>query len=272
MNRVQTRGLAAAAMIAMGFTTFVQPAQAATPFGAYAELDTLNLPLTDGGQGSVAASRSYQNYFPSTNYGDATYAAASLRDGKLHASAMVTWPSCDPLAHVCDAASGGAHAAMWDTVTFKSVDGGPLEVIGLIPTSLEIDGHLSEVGATAMYRSYFGSNPDYSPADMPWEVLGDGTRESLDSLFVPLGTGPMYVYFELWVTATSGSGDATADFGNTMSFNWELPEGVIAESASGVFLKGGAAAVPEPATWAMMILGFGLVGMAVRRRPNTLCV
>jgi hypothetical protein len=28
-------------------------------------------------------------------------------------------------------------------------------------------------------------------------------------------------------------------------------------------------AVPEPATWAMMLLGFGLVGAAVRRRANT---
>lgn len=27
-------------------------------------------------------------------------------------------------------------------------------------------------------------------------------------------------------------------------------------------------AVPEPATWAMMILGFGLVGFAMRRRPS----
>jgi hypothetical protein len=30
-------------------------------------------------------------------------------------------------------------------------------------------------------------------------------------------------------------------------------------------------AVPEPATWAMMILGFGLVGGAMRR-PKTLTV
>lgn len=30
-----------------------------------------------------------------------------------------------------------------------------------------------------------------------------------------------------------------------------------------------AAAVPEPATWAMMILGFGLVAMAMRKRQST---
>ena len=30
-----------------------------------------------------------------------------------------------------------------------------------------------------------------------------------------------------------------------------------------------AAAVPEPATWSLMIAGFGLVGMSLRRRSNT---
>jgi hypothetical protein len=35
---------------------------------------------------------------------------------------------------------------------------------------------------------------------------------------------------------------------------------VIAESLSG--------AVPEPASWVMMLLGFGLVGFAIRRRSN----
>ena len=31
-----------------------------------------------------------------------------------------------------------------------------------------------------------------------------------------------------------------------------------------------AAAVPEPTTWAMMIMGFGLVGSAMRRRNAVL--
>lgn len=36
-----------------------------------------------------------------------------------------------------------------------------------------------------------------------------------------------------------------------------------------VELTGGApAGVPEPATWAMLILGFGVVGTALRRRPS----
>ena len=31
-------------------------------------------------------------------------------------------------------------------------------------------------------------------------------------------------------------------------------------------------AVPEPATWAMMITGFGLAGVAIRRRRTTFAV
>ena len=31
-------------------------------------------------------------------------------------------------------------------------------------------------------------------------------------------------------------------------------------------IRGNLAAVPEPASWAMMVIGFGLVGSAVRRR------
>ncbi|MBU1375410.1 MAG: PEPxxWA-CTERM sorting domain-containing protein [Alphaproteobacteria bacterium] len=36
------------------------------------------------------------------------------------------------------------------------------------------------------------------------------------------------------------------------------------------FEPAGVGAVPEPATWAMMILGFGLVGASVRRRVHAL--
>jgi hypothetical protein len=40
--------------------------------------------------------------------------------------------------------------------------------------------------------------------------------------------------------------------------------------ADGAIGGGGTGAVPEPASWAMMIAGFGLVGASARRRRNTL--
>ena len=38
--------------------------------------------------------------------------------------------------------------------------------------------------------------------------------------------------------------------------------------ASGISRQLGIAAVPEPGTWAMMIFGFGAIGLAMRRRSG----
>ncbi len=50
---------------------------------------------------------------------------------------------------------------------------------------------------------------------------------------------------------------------------------VILRSSSNSFevdnFAGSIAAVPEPTTWAMMIMGFGAVGAVIRRRRQTLC-
>jgi hypothetical protein len=57
-------------------------------------------------------------------------------------------------------------------------------------------------------------------------------------------------------------GTSFADFGHTVRFEWDLPEGVAFTSASGQFL----AAVPEPGTWAFMLSGLAAVGRLARRR------
>ncbi|MBI1200442.1 MAG: PEP-CTERM sorting domain-containing protein [Phenylobacterium sp.] len=55
------------------------------------------------------------------------------------------------------------------------------------------------------------------------------------------------------------------DFLHTGAIGVQAPSGVDYSSASGVFLTD-TGAVPEPATWAVMILGFGLAGGTLRRR------
>lgn len=70
-------------------------------------------------------------------------------------------------------------------------------------------------------------------------------------------------------------GGSSCDFGNTGTFGFgSLPTGLTYSSASGAFLTANTTpttptqpgGVPEPATWGMMILGFGAIGASLRRR------
>jgi hypothetical protein len=84
-----------------------------------------------------------------------------------------------------------------------------------------------------------------------------------------------------WMYADSVDQGATIDFFNTAKFSGltaqtEAGEAVLVTSASGALVAkpgGGfgyvAAGIPEPASWAMMIIGFGVAGSAVRRRART---
>lgn len=67
---------------------------------------------------------------------------------------------------------------------------------------------------------------------------------------------------------------AFADYMHTSAVLLSVPDNVIWTSRSGVFLSDVdvQTGVPEPASWAMMIAGFGLVGSAARRRePRSGC-
>jgi PEP-CTERM motif len=73
--------------------------------------------------------------------------------------------------------------------------------------------------------------------------------------------------FALTLELSCNATNIVCDFGQTSAFNLgALPPGVSWTSGSGVLFTGGNGAVPEPATWAMMILGFGMVGSRLRRR------
>ncbi len=125
-------------------------------------------------------------------------------------------------------------------------------------------------------RDPFTFNVDSDPT--PTSVGGDsfttaisnGTGQYLgrtESTFYGIGSGGLFdSYFgaQIYTGPTSApsifqSGTFAAFFGNDPN-----QAGSLTISAVG--------AVPEPATWAMMLLGFGAVGFALRRRRQTTTV
>ncbi len=75
------------------------------------------------------------------------------------------------------------------------------------------------------------------------------------------------------LTSLSGSNLAVAA-GDILSFRFSKAIGQEFGSLAGIgavvdFTPAATAAVPEPATWGMMILGFGAIGAATRRRRFT---
>ncbi|MES2288402.1 MAG: PEPxxWA-CTERM sorting domain-containing protein [Pseudomonadota bacterium] len=74
------------------------------------------------------------------------------------------------------------------------------------------------------------------------------------------------------LTSLAGSNLAVAA-GDVLSFRFSKTAGQQFGSLAGIgavvdFTPRATAAVPEPATWGMMILGFGAVGMSIRRRKQ----
>ena len=61
--------------------------------------------------------------------------------------------------------------------------------------------------------------------------------------------------------------DAAYSFTSSMTGVWSVSNSVmVADFGTGGSFSADASAAPEPATWAMMISGFGLIGAAMRRR------
>ena len=101
-----------------------------------------------------------------------------------------------------------------------------------------------------------GSGLPPALASVSWTAFLQGAVVGSGSAYLPAGT----------VLGFSGGGFDTFRY-TDIATNNGLPNVPAFDSVSAQFQS--AAAVPEPGTWAVMILGFGLTGAAMRRRSRS---
>jgi choice-of-anchor C domain-containing protein len=154
-------------------------------------------------------------------------------------------------------------------ITGWTVTGGSVDVIGSYwnhsdgSRSLDLSGNqagtIAQMIPTIAGKRYtvsfdISSNPDR--AFQKSMLVGFGSATPVAVSFTGPVTRPLQ-----WQTVTLRF---TANAPTTrLSFQSTTP------AAWGIALDNVSAAVPEPATWAMLIAGFGFVGAALRRRPTT---
>jgi hypothetical protein len=139
-------------------------------------------------------------------------------------------------------------------------------------------------GSSQNYDGFFVSQVVSSTSDMlkvAFFECSDSTRCGLESVRRGLGQNPPSFYVTL---ARLDGGGFSLNYmydepllGTVGTYGFNLPSTGLLETTgplqnrnftfdgSGQLL---AAAVPEPATWLSMLLGFGVIGTAMRRRPT----
>lgn len=136
-----------------------------------------------------------------------------------------------------------------------------------------INAYFDESGIRQFARNIYGDQYEFPERFAYWQETPYGSGGVINgwmqsTLLIPTGETSLGIIGLLDLDCRGGS---NCKFGNTGQFAFlgALPNGLTIGSASGVFLSQvspPSGAVPEPASWALLILGFGTVGLAARRR------
>ena len=250
---------AAAASLAIAVAGPAQALVLGSVTGARAVLSThvdgFSGATTLGGANHSLAGSSIGSGQPAFASGSASISGSMLRS---IAFAETPIPQTPCRVAPCRVTEARSNVAFWDRIdlTFAT------DEYNDVAMTFKIDGELGQ-NAGAKARWLFAFSPEYSITGVPYNTLLDG-EQTFNLGLRPFGRNvSVYAYMELETWARNGG---FADFGHTMRFNWDLPPGTTFTSASGMFSESPAAAVPEPSSWALMILGFGSAGALVRRR------
>ncbi len=151
-------------------------------------------------------------------------------------------------------------------ITCAGGDGFCVDLIGTAPGG-EVTGEIMNTAAFFLAAGSYTFSFDYSgnqrgaAASSFSAFISDGGANTPFSVTLgPLASNaPWTTYSGTFSVLTAGN--------YNISFDQQAGPGNIGNLIDNVALR---SAVPEPATWAMMILGFGLVGGAMRRRRSAL--
>jgi hypothetical protein len=177
------------------------------------------------------------------------------------------------------AAAGVAFSGTRSNVTpIVGVPGGrcaPAITVGFSPDSLSASG-TSNLGAFEFVGSHciagFPPGPYYDGV-VEWQ-FADGTLNATYDGVLTVSTTPGVFDFTESILFTGGTGKFAGASGlataiGTLGFG--QVEGISVSIGNATFQGHlDAPAIPEPATWGMMILGFGAVGGMMRRRGRAL--
>jgi hypothetical protein len=104
-----------------------------------------------------------------------------------------------------------------------------------------------------------------------FQGLDEGTDNNVSSLTINLSTGASAIFGDLQSVLGGGLGRAYVDTTSRAYITSVVFRGrVINGRGNGAQynIDGFATAAPEPATWGMLILGFGMAGLGLRRRAK----
>ncbi len=126
--------------------------------------------------------------------------------------------------------------------------------------------YFGQVGGTGGIQQTLSTTPGQTYTVSFWLANGGGTPNSFDFSFDGISElsfvndgGFTYTFETFDLTASTASTLLSFTFRQDPSY-WRLDDVSVQAAVSGV---------PEPATWAMMILGFGAAGFVLRRRKAT---
>lgn len=209
----------------------------------------------------------------------AALAASTCLLAAVPASAAIIWTDWTSQgAGTVGGTVGGVGVTYTGSYAFTQLTGGtnywsPWPVAGEQPTgtdiiALNLGGTKTITFASAVSDVYFALNSWNVPA-----VTGGPSTTSFDKPYSLIGVGCGYwgCGSLLSPTATTFQSNGSNEIHGIIKFAGPITSLTFTDGGDEFWHGftigiGSAAAVPEPATWAMMIGGFGVIGAALRRR------